>query len=120
VIAGEVFGVKGPVEAKTPTYYIDMQIKKGQDYEHVIPKGWNSMVVVHQGQMILQDNSKVKVSKSDCAVFEQNNDQDEIIKFSSLSDETRFMLLAGQPMNEPIAAQGPFVLNEREQLVQAF
>lgn len=76
------------------------------------------MVVVHQGKMTVQN--KLKVGVDECAVFVQNNDQEEVVKFSSNSDETRFLFLAGQPMNEPIAAHGPFVLNDREQLYQAF
>ena len=38
VISGEVLGVKGPIVARTPTYYIDFVIKKGTQYRHVIPK----------------------------------------------------------------------------------
>jgi hypothetical protein len=45
-----VFGVKGPVSARTPAYFIDFVIhKKNTEYKHVIPKGWNSMIVCHQG-----------------------------------------------------------------------
>lgn len=47
VIAGEVFGTKGPIQAKTPAYFIDLTIKKGTDYEHIIPKGWNCMAICH-------------------------------------------------------------------------
>lgn len=49
VIAGEVFGVKGPIEAKVPTYFIDFYITIGTQYDHPIPKGWNSMIIVHKG-----------------------------------------------------------------------
>lgn len=47
VIAGEVFGVKGPVTARTPAYFIDFVIKAGTVYEHKIPAGWNSMILCH-------------------------------------------------------------------------
>ncbi len=49
VIAGEVLGVKGPIEAIVPTYYIDFTLERGKQYDHLIPKGWNSMIVVHEG-----------------------------------------------------------------------
>ena len=49
VIAGEVFGVKGPITARTPAFFIDFVIKKGVSYKHVIPKEWNSMILCHQG-----------------------------------------------------------------------
>ena len=51
VIAGDVFGVKGPIEAITPAYYIDFTINKNKSYEHLIPKGWNAMIVVHDGSV---------------------------------------------------------------------
>jgi len=48
VIAGEVFGVQGPIEVRTPAYYIDISMcASGQEFEHMIPAGWNSMIVVY-------------------------------------------------------------------------
>lgn len=55
VISGEVFGVKGPIEARVPTYLIDFYIKADREYDHVIPAGWSSMVVVHHGSIQVQD-----------------------------------------------------------------
>jgi len=49
VIAGEVLGVKGPIETKTPCYYIDFHMQKDKVYEHVIPQHWNSEVIVYSG-----------------------------------------------------------------------
>ena len=59
VVAGEVFGVKGPVTARTPAYFIDFTMNKGTNYEHVIPKEWNSMIICHGGSMAIQDQEKV-------------------------------------------------------------
>ena len=53
-------------------------------------------------------------------MFELSADNDELIKFDVLEDNTRFLLLAGKPLNEPIAHQGPFVLNEKAELMKAF
>jgi redox-sensitive bicupin YhaK (pirin superfamily) len=50
VMAGEVLGVKGPIEAIVPTYFIDFYFQKDKEYEHVIPKGWNSMMICHRGK----------------------------------------------------------------------
>jgi redox-sensitive bicupin YhaK (pirin superfamily) len=48
VISGEVFGVKGPIIARTPTYFLDFIFDKaGTVYAHTIPKGWNSMIVIY-------------------------------------------------------------------------
>jgi len=51
VISGEVFGVKGLIEAITPAHYIDFNMGSGKSYEHVIPAGCNYMVVVYQGSL---------------------------------------------------------------------
>jgi len=64
VISGEVFGVKGPIQANTPTYYLDFYMKEGASYTHEIPKGWNSMVVVHKGI-----NDSLSLKFGDCAAF---------------------------------------------------
>ena len=47
MVAGEVFGVKGPVTARTPAYFIDLTMQEGTEYEHVIPKEWNAMIICH-------------------------------------------------------------------------
>ena len=60
VISGEVFGVKGPIVARTPTYYLDFVFeKKGVKYEHVIPKGWNSMIVNYKGSLKIQGEKEM-------------------------------------------------------------
>lgn len=53
-------------------------------------------------------------------MFELSADGDEYIKFDILEENTRFLLLAGKPLNEPVAHQGPFVLNEKAELMKAF
>ena len=120
VIAGEVFGVKGPVTTRTPAYYIDLTIQSGTTYEHVIPQGWNSMIVCHAGELTVQDADDKKIGAATAVVFKINKNSDEKIKFKVLKNNTRFIMLAGLPLNEPIAAQGPFVLNEKAELYQAF
>ena len=60
VIAGEVFGVKGPIVARTPTYFIDFVFdKKGTVYYHEIPAGWNSMIVCYKGGVKVQDAKNI-------------------------------------------------------------
>lgn len=51
VISGDVFGVKGPIDARTPAFFIDFFMKDGKKYSHTIPKLWNSMIIVHEGKL---------------------------------------------------------------------
>ena len=118
VISGEVLGVKGPIEPKVPTYLIDFYLKTGREYDHPIPAGWNSMIVVHRGTIEVQDSKKV-IGPGVCAVF-KHSEGVETIRLKSLSDDAGFLLLAGQPLNEPVCWRGPFVLNTPEELKQAF
>lgn len=84
-------------------------------YVHVIPKGWNSMVVVYSGQLKIQNSSKV-LEAGDSAVFRQDVLDDEALSFEAQSDDTKFIMLAGKPLNEPVVSHGPFVLTNEDEL----
>ena len=118
VIAGEVFGVKGPIEAKVPTYFLDFYLNKDKEYDHMIPKGWNSMIIAHKGSF--QVSGSKNINAGSCAVFQTSNSSDQYIRIKALSDDSAFILLAGQPLNEPISRRGPFVLTTPDQLKQTF
>jgi redox-sensitive bicupin YhaK (pirin superfamily) len=118
VISGEVFGVKGPIEAKVPTYFLDFYLNKDKQYDHPIPKGWNSMIIVHQGSLETQGSKTLKAG--DCAVYDSSATMDQQIRVKALEDNTAFVLLAGLPINEPISRRGPFVLNTPQELKQTF
>jgi len=111
VISGEVFGVKGPIVARTPTYFIDFIFDKSSaTYEHVIPAGWNSLIVCYAGAVRLQGKAVVDSNVANVAHFVKSG-VDEKIRFETVKDATRFIMLAGKPLDEPIANYGPFVLN---------
>ena len=118
VIAGQVFGVKGPIEAVVPTYFLDFKLKKDKTYQHIIPKGWNSMVIVYQGSLNLQGAEGAHLNASDGAVL-KISDVDETIKIQACDEDTGFILLAGLPIDEPIARRSNFVMNTQEECDKA-
>lgn len=119
IISGEVFGVKGPIVARTPTFFIDFEFPQaGAIYFHEIPAGWNSLIVCYSGSIKIQDSKIIKAVQA--APFQINNDKNEVLKVETQSENTKFVLLAGKPLNEPIENSGPFVLNTRLELKQAF
>ena len=71
VMAGDVFGVKGPVQPKTPTYFIDFNLAAGKAYEHMIPAGWNSFILVHKGSL---EYGQLTLGEGDCAAFKISKD----------------------------------------------
>lgn len=119
VIAGEVFGVKGPIEAIVPTYFLDFYMAKDKEYTHPIPAGWNSMIIVHKGSFSIQGGKK-SLNAGDCAVFKTTSTSEQGIQVKALSADSAFVLLAGKPIGEPIARRGPFVLSTPEDLKQTF
>ena len=60
------------------------------------------------------------MNAGDACVFDISEDKDQIIKLKALADDSAFVLLAGQPINEPIVQRGPFVLSTKEEIKQSF
>ena len=93
-------------------------MKNGTEYEHVIPKGWNSLVIVYDGKVKIQDSETI-LGAHCCAQFKLNDKTDEVIKIKSIDEGTKLIMVAGKPLREPIAKYGPFVLNEQAELQKA-
>eukprot|EP00026_Physarum_polycephalum_P013290 Phypoly_transcript_13675.p1 GENE.Phypoly_transcript_13675~~Phypoly_transcript_13675.p1 ORF type:complete len:285 (+),score=30.75 Phypoly_transcript_13675:130-984(+) len=121
VLAGTVENVTGPVQGvvTNPTY-IDVTLAPGGYYTHTLPKEHSAFVYVFDGEGAFgpKDNSST-VSISHIGVFNEG----EIIEARAVEGATkpvRFLLVAAKPLKEPIARRGPFVMNTREELMQAF
>lgn len=118
VIAGEAFGVKSKIRTRTPTLYLHFTMNEGTTLNHPIPQGWNSFVHVLSGKALFGPEIKEKLVKSTQTAILSS--EGECVKVQNQwSDPCSFILLAGQPLNEPVAQQGPFVMNTEEELFQA-
>ena len=73
------------------------------------------LVVILEGEMLI--NGTQKVQDSSIVLFEQNDDP--AILLEAIQD-TKFLVLTGEPLNEPIQGYGPFVMNTKEEIVEAF
>ena len=59
VVSGEVFGVQGPIVARTPAWFIDFTFEQAnKTYRHTIPAGWNSMLVLFMGALEVQGTTQ--------------------------------------------------------------
>lgn len=117
VMAGEAFDVKGPIYTRTPAEYIDFEMKKEAVYKHTIPGRWNFLIFCHSGSFeISQEDGAVQKLETDAAAFMEINDDDELLEIKALEDNSKFLLVAGLPIGEPISSYGPFVMNTDEEI----
>ncbi|MBN2228578.1 MAG: pirin family protein [Candidatus Thorarchaeota archaeon] len=117
IIAGEVNGIRGPVEEiVTEPEYLDIILSPRTEFQHTIKRGHNAFVYVFEGQGYFDEGKKVSVETNRLVIFE---DGDMVIA-SSGDCHMRFLLISGKPIGEPIAWYGPIVMNTREELDIAF
>lgn len=119
VIAGEAMGVKSPVYTRTPTTYLDFQLEPGAKYTQPIANDWNAFVFILAGAGTFGVGSArpkkatahhtLILSKGDSVEFENDT-----------TEKLHFVLIAGQPINEPVVQHGPFVMNSQEEIARTF
>ncbi len=116
VLAGAVNGTSGPVNAVAtePTYF-DIQLDAGASFSTELPVGHNAFAYVYEGSALIGAERKT-VTRGDLAVLGKG----ERFVVEAGAAPTRLILLAGRPLNEPVARYGPFVMNTREEIMQAF
>jgi redox-sensitive bicupin YhaK (pirin superfamily) len=115
VIAGESHGVAGAVQrATTDPLYLDVHLPAGARFEQALPPGHNAFVHVYRGTAKVGD---APVAANRMAILANAPDRDGVVL--SAEEDTRLLLIAGQPLNEPIVQYGPFVMNSKEEIFQA-
>ena len=114
VIAGRYQDASGAASTFTPVHIMNARMRKGASADFSFPAVNNTALLVVEGSVTV--NSADKVATDHFGLFENAGED-----FSISADEDAVVLvLSGQPIDEPIAAHGPFVMNSRAELVQAF
>ena len=113
VIAGEFQGIKGPAKTFTPVHLYDVRVKAGSTAEITVPSGFNAAVFVLQGEASVNGSGPVK--EAELARLDQTGERIVIVATA----DTVLLVLAGEPIDEPVARYGPFVMNTKAELVQA-
>jgi len=115
VIAGSSHGVAGAVQrAHTEPLYLDLEIPAGVTFEQPLPAGHNAFVYVFRGEVVIEGKG---VPSTRMAILDNAPGADGV-RIKALA-ATRMLVLAGRPLNQPIAQYGPFVMNTQAELVQA-
>jgi quercetin 2,3-dioxygenase len=114
VIAGEFEGHKGPARTFTPINVWDVRLSAGAHIDLPAPDGHGLALVVLQGKVRVNDSETANADE--VVVFERGQGGISI----DANSESKILLLSGEPLNEPIAGHGPFVMNTYEEIQQAF
>ena len=112
IISGTFSGITGPGISYTGILYYDILLDTGSEIIIPIENEWNVFFYVYEGSISCGQS----VSKGRLAVLST----EDIFRCTAIKNNTRFILLAGMPLNEPVARGGPFVMITRCEILQAF
>jgi redox-sensitive bicupin YhaK (pirin superfamily) len=121
IISGEVCGVRGAVCRPadlfpTQTLYLDIHFTKNTIFQQTLNPEHNAFIFVYRGNVkVVSEHQETSVDLHRMAILHNEGNGVEI----SASSGSQLLLISGNPLNEPIAQYGPFVMNTREELMQA-
>ena len=116
VIAGESLGTQAVIETKTPIMYLDIRLQPGTVFSQAVPEEYDGFCYVWRGSGYLGAERR-RAEIGQIALLDKGS---EFRMEAGESSELRVLLIAGVPLNEPIARHGPFVMNTWEEIEQAF
>ncbi|EFK36742.1 Quercetin 2,3-dioxygenase [Chryseobacterium gleum] len=114
VIAGEYDGHKGPASTFTPVHMMNAKLKSGGKADFNFPAHFNTAALVIEGSVII--NGEERVKQDHFILFKNEGETFNI----EAKEDAVVLIISGEPINEPIYPHGPFVMNSREEIMQAF
>ena len=115
VIAGELAGLRGVADTHSPIVYAHVTIDAGASFTAELPADSNVGLYIFDGRGAVGP-SEQPVHAHDLVIFDRERGAIGVTAIERLE----LLLLAGKPLNEPVARYGPFVMNTRQQLIDAF
>jgi len=113
VIAGTYEGARGPAHTFTPITMLDVTLRPGARLPVSLPSSHNALAVVAQGRVQAGDAT---AATGELVLFANDAGRLEL----TATEESHVIILAGQPLDEPVVAYGPFVMNTFDEIRQAF
>ena len=118
VIAGEVDGVSGPIaQPATEPLYLDIALQAGASWEYALPAGHNVFAYAYEGEVSVGEGDDARALPAQTLAVLGGGDR---LALRAGDTDARVILVAGRPLREPVARHGPFVMNTRQELMQAF
>lgn len=116
VVAGEQKGKKGVIKTQTPVnaFWVDLEI--GGEAEIEIPKNQDALVYLIKGAVDVNNTQELVYGETAMSTF--NNDGDGFVL--KAIQKSKLLVLSGEPIDEPVVMEGPFVMNSRRETMQAF
>ena len=115
VIAGKFGEAEGPVKGhNVEPIYLDVEIEKEKKFNFNLPSAHNSLIYLIEGEVTVGEQNHDPVKDSTLIILTKG----EKLKVSALT-KSKFLLISGKPIGEPIARGGPFVMNTKEEVLKA-
>ena len=118
VIAGEAFGVRAVIETVTPIMYLHFTLQPGSHVSQPLPPEYNAFAYIVEGEGLFGAESE-RARDGQMVLFEQDGDDVRIENSADANATLEVLLIAGIPLNEPVARYGPFVMNTESEIRQA-
>lgn len=113
VIAGNYKGTKGTASTFTPIEMYNARLEKGASADFTLPENYNTAMLVIEGKILIDD----QLVETDQFVLFENKGTDIQVKADS---DAIVLVLSGEPIEENIFSYGPFVMNNRDEILQAY
>ena len=112
IISGKFLGITGPGEPHTGVLYYDIDLDLSAHFIMPIDNGWNAFIYIYEGSVRLDR----EINQDHLIVFNQEGKLD----LTAGKEGAKFIVVAGEPLNEPVARGGPFVMNSKGEVLKAF
>ncbi len=118
VIAGTVGDITGPIaQPATDPVYLDIALEAGRAWTYALPEGHNVFLYAFEGELNVGEGEDARLLQArELAVLGGGNE----VSLQAGDQPARLIMVAGRPLREPVMRHGPFVMNTRQELMQAF
>lgn len=114
IISGEYEGVRGPASTFTPVSLMNAKLHAKGNAGFSFPQSYNTALLVIEGRVKVNDSEVIDTDHF--VLFANDGDSFDV----KAMEESIVLVLSGEPIREPIATQGPFVMNTRDEIIQAY